>query len=226
MPEQLVLDQVFREGAGVEGHERPGGVAAEPVQLAGDELLAGPALARDQHGTRDPGHAGDVVRELSHRRAPTHEGRFAAEPLAQCRDLTAEPRPLQRVLDLAHDALHRLGLVDEALRTELDRLDAAVVVPRTRVHDHRRAGLASRHAAQHLEAVHARHLEVEQHAVDRLALEHVERLAAAPGDQGLVAADALQVVRVLLRHGGHVVDHHYDRHGTPTLKGGPGRARR
>src|SRR5207237_8195836 len=76
-----------------------------------------------------------------------------------------------------------------------------------------------RAAARHGDAVGARHLEVDSPGVDRVALEEVEPLTPAPGDEGLVAADALQVIGVLLRHGGHVVDHHYDRHGKPTLKG-------
>ena len=62
-------------------------------------------------------------------------------------------------------------------------------------------------APQDLEAVGARHLEIEDDAVDRLATQDVERLVAAGGDDRLVPADALQIVGVLLGHRRNVIDH-------------------
>ena len=110
------------------------------------------------------------------------------------------------MLDLLYHALHRLCLVDEALGAKPDRLGAAVVVPRTRVHDHGRLQAAPRHGAQHFEAVHAGHFEVEDDAIHGLALQRVERRLPAVCDERFVATDALQVVRVLIGHGDHVVD--------------------
>src|SRR5437868_6937778 len=48
--EQLALQQVLRDGRAVEGQERRLGPWAVLVDGAGDDLLAGAALPRDQHG--------------------------------------------------------------------------------------------------------------------------------------------------------------------------------
>src|SRR5439155_26950139 len=45
-----------------------------------------------------------------------------------------------------------------------------------------------------------------------LALECVQGFPPAGRDQGIVPADPLQIVGVLLRHGGHVVDHEHGGH--------------
>ena len=66
--------------------------------------------------------------------------------------------------------------------------------------------------AEHLEAVHPRHLEIEDDAVDRRAAERLERLRAARRGDHLVAAEPPQVVGVLLGHRGHVVHHQHQRH--------------
>ena len=44
--EQLALQQRFGDGGAVDGQERRGGPAAVVVQGAGDQLLAGAALAQ------------------------------------------------------------------------------------------------------------------------------------------------------------------------------------
>ena len=125
---------------------------------------------------------------------------------------TSRPRET-RVLDLLDDALDRLRLVDEPVGAEPHGLDAAVVAAGAGVDDDRRVDAALLQPPQHLEAVGARHLEIEDDAVDRLAGQDVERLVAAGGDDRVVAADAFQVVGVLLGHRRHVVDHeHLHRH--------------
>ena len=43
----------------------------------------------------------------------------------------------ERVLDLLHDPVHRLGLVDKPIGAEADGLDATVVAAGARVDDHR-----------------------------------------------------------------------------------------
>ena len=66
--------------------------------------------------------------------------------------------------------------------------------------------------AQDAEAIEPRHLEVEDHAVHRLARQHLERLDAVRRREHVEAAEALQVVRVLPGHGGNVVDHEHAGH--------------
>ena len=139
--------------------------------------------------------------------------RLAVEPGAQRSQLLHQPPARDRVLDLLHDALDRLRLVDEPVGAEPHRLDAAVVAAGAGVDDDRRVDAALLQPPQDLEAVGARHLEIEDDAVDRLAGEDVERLVAAGGDDRVVAADAFQVVGVLLGHRRHVIDHqHLRRH--------------
>jgi hypothetical protein len=48
--EQLALDQVLRDRAAVEHHERPGRARRVLVQRLGDQLLADAGLAADEHG--------------------------------------------------------------------------------------------------------------------------------------------------------------------------------
>ena len=212
VPEQLVFDQALRERAAVQGDERTVRSGAEAMQLPGDEFLSRSAFADDQHRARNLGDARDGVLEALHGRARAHQRGVGAGALAQGGDLTGEALARERVLDLLHHPLHRLGLVDEALGAEPDRLRAPIVVAGPGVHDHRDAQAASLHGAQHLEAVHPRHFEIEDDAVHGLALECIEGVLPAGRDQSIVPADPLQIVGVLLRHGGHVVDHEHGGH--------------
>ena len=58
-----------------------------------------------------------------------------------------------------------------------------------RQHNHRKFGLVEAQAdgAQHLVTVHAGHLEVEQHEVEGLAIDLLQRLGAVGGSDDLVA---------------------------------------
>src|SRR6058998_78863 len=137
--------------------------------------------------------------------SPTIRTGLGIEAAPQGGELPREPLLLERVLDLLHHAFHRLGLVDEAPGAEPDGLRAAVVVARPGIDEHRHPKPTSLHGSQHFEAVHPRHFQVEDDAVHRFALQQIERRAARERDEHVVAAYALQVVRVLLRHGGYVV---------------------
>ena len=69
MPEQLALQQRLGHGRAVEGHEGTGAPPAAVVQGAGHQVLAGAALAGDQHrGVRGGGPL-DEVAHLAHHRA-------------------------------------------------------------------------------------------------------------------------------------------------------------
>src|SRR5690606_24714551 len=67
--EQLALEQVLRDGAAVDGDERPVLARRAAVDLAGDQLLAGAGLAGDEH--RDVGgrHLLHLAEPLLHRPA-------------------------------------------------------------------------------------------------------------------------------------------------------------
>ena len=195
MPEQLALDQFRRQRRAVDGQEWPARRSGAAAHLAGHQLLARAALAHDQHGARHRRDPGDLLLELRHGGARPHERRLGAQIALQRRHLSGQPLALQHALDLAHHALHRFGLVDEALRAEANRLDAAVVVAGAGVDDDRHLEAAALQGAQHLEAIHAGHLEVEDEAIDRLTLEEVERVTPAGGNERLVATSRVVMGR-------------------------------
>src|SRR5216117_2986113 len=176
------------------------------MKFASDQLLAGAALTDDEYRTWHRRDADDCLLELRERRTRPDERGLEPEAVSEQRDLGREAAALDRILDLLRDPLHRLGLVDETVGAKPDRLRAAVVVTGSRVHNDRHTQPQALHRAQHLEAIHAGHLEIENDAVDRVARQALECRAAALGDERLVAAEALQVIRVLLGHGWHVVD--------------------
>ena len=68
MAEQLALQQGLGDGRAVEGQERRIGAGAVLVDGAGDELLAGAALAGDQHRDVLRRDAADGLVDLAHRR--------------------------------------------------------------------------------------------------------------------------------------------------------------
>ena len=76
MPEELALQQRFRQGRAIDPDERPGAAAGILVQGLGHQLLAGARLAGDEH--RSLG-VGDPADELVHR---LHGGAAADDTLA------------------------------------------------------------------------------------------------------------------------------------------------
>src|SRR5947209_4347191 len=204
--EQLALDELMRQCRAVDRDKRPFGIGAEAVQLASDELFARAAFSDDQHGAGYRRDADDRLLELRERGTRAHERRLEPEPAPEQRDLLAQPTAVDRVLDFLRNPLHRLCFIDEAVRAQSDRLRATVVVARPGVDDDRHPQPESPDGSQDLKAVHSRHFEIEYDAVDRVARQTLERGAAALGYRRLVTAQTLQVVRVLLGHGGDVVD--------------------
>ena len=95
----------------------PFGCRAQPVQIAGDQLLARAALAHDQHRTRDRRDPRDGLSQLRIAAlAPTSE--LSSPSAAQALVTSTEPAPLDRALDFLDHALDRLGLIDEAVGAE------------------------------------------------------------------------------------------------------------
>jgi hypothetical protein len=100
--EQQVLEDLLRERGAVEGVERPLGALALLVQGARDELLAGAALAEDEH--RGVGRA----RRARSSRRPC-ASRRSADELAEVRE-PLDARLELAVLLLELGALERLGM--------------------------------------------------------------------------------------------------------------------
>ena len=115
--------------------------------------------------------------------------------------------------------LHRLGFVDEAVGAQLEGCDAALVVPGSGIDDHRHFTALLLQPAQYLEAIHSRHFQVEDHAVNRGAAEQFQRLTTLDRGYDLVSAQTLEIVGVLLGERGYVVDDQYQGHGLDSLAG-------
>ena len=177
------------------------------MQLARDELLAGPALPHDQDTARNRRDAREGVTQRTHRGAVTDERRVAVKPRLQRSQLADQLPARHGVFDFLDHALDRLRLIDESVRPQPHRLHTAVVTAGARVNDHRRVDAALLQAAQDLEPVDPWHLQIEDHAIDRFARQDIERLIAAGGNRSVVLADAFQVVGILLRHRRNIVDH-------------------
>jgi hypothetical protein len=73
VPEELGLEERFRQAGAVDGDE--GALRARAVGMdgAGHQLLADAALARDQHLRVGPGDALDFLAQLQHRVAAADE---------------------------------------------------------------------------------------------------------------------------------------------------------
>ena len=65
--EQLALQQVLRDGGAVDRDEGPRRRGAQVVQRAGEQLLAGAALAQQQHADIGRRHLLDRPAEREHR---------------------------------------------------------------------------------------------------------------------------------------------------------------
>src|SRR3569623_1103245 len=208
--EQLALDQLGRDRLAVDLGERAAAHRAVAVDRARDELLAGAALAGDQHAAARRCDLRDLPAQLRHHRR-------AAEQLppriglAQRRDLARHPPPIERIAHRHHHAVPVARLLHAVGRTEPRRRDR--ILDRRVATDHHDRDLAELRTrvlaarlerAQQVETVGVSELDVEQHHVDRLAPEHtlglrdrsgfVDRVALALEHHADGAPDVLLVV--------------------------------
>ena len=194
--EQLALEQRLGQRGAVQLHERALGARAALVDRGRDQLLAGAALAGDQHAGARRRDLRDGLEHLLHRRGVADDVREAVllgQPLAQLARLRAQPALLQLALD--HDGqlvdVDRLGQVVGGARAHgrdrgLDRAERGH-------HDHRQVGVALAQACQQLDAVHAGHLQVGEHQVGRELLQLAQRLEPVGGGLDLVALVAQEL---------------------------------
>ena len=195
--EELGLEQLLGNGAAVDGDQGPLRAPTVVVECPRDQLLAGAALARDQHralGVRDPL---DHAEHASDRVALADDAvEFVAAPelAMQLAVLLLQPPVLDRLLDQRPDDVERLaleGLLEVPEGAGLERLDGVSrrVVPRH--HDAGQVGLDLVDLTHQLQAVQARHLDVAQDEVDAGRGDEVERLGGVARGRDLVA-DARQ----------------------------------
>src|SRR5690606_20738606 len=163
-----------------------------------DELLAGTALAGDEHGRR---MARDLRRDLERLR---HRGRLrddlaVAPPgaafLAQARPLAAQRLALLRLLKDEDELIRAERLRQVVVRTALHRLDGELGAAVRGHHDDHAGAAAAAILLEELEAAEPRHAEVAQHDVG-LELERTREAL-------LAVARRLHLVALLRQDGRH-----------------------
>ena len=177
--EQRALDQLAGDGGDVHRDERPVGRLGVAVDHPRHQLLAGAALAADQHGGRQRGHLVHLLEHLARGRArPADEiavALFLLHLRGQRQHLPVEVLPFRGVRD---DRAHRLGLgaLDQhVVGAELHRLHRQVDVGRVGEHHELGQRVVLADDAQEVEAADSRQRRVRQHQVDAVAAEHAER---------------------------------------------------
>ena len=190
MAEQFAFDQVFRQRTAIDGHHRLGGAMALSVQRAGDQFLAGAGFAEDQHAGIRRRDFGDPLANALHGR------RFA--------DQVARPLgPFEAALQGA-EFLRHLALLADARQQRFQRRQFAglgEIVERP-LPQRRHGRVERRFAGEHdgidvgrklfgprddLNAVEARHVEIDQQAIERMAFERGDGGRAVGADGHFVS---------------------------------------
>ena len=178
---ELALEQRFRNGAAVDGDESLVGPGAALVHEPGDELLAGAALAGDEHGGRV---TCDLARHVERRldRGAVADDRVGAangaELVLQLLYLRAQLLALRRFAHGEHDLFGPERLLHVVVGAFLHRCDGRVGIA-VRAHgDDERVTATARVAFDEFEAVHLRHAEIAEHEIDVVRRELAERLFA------------------------------------------------
>ncbi len=190
--EELGLEQVARDGGGVDGDEGRVAARAVAVQRARHQLLAAARLAVDQHGGVRVREPADGAEDLLHRRR-------LAEDLGGERGVLACTILVRGLLERTAHERHRLvhveGLGQVLEGAALEGRHRAVEV-RVRGHDDdRQLRVAGLHLLQQVQAGFAGHADIGQQHGRRLrrALELGERVAgrAEAGVVDALAAEGL-----------------------------------
>ena len=215
MPEQLALEHPFRDGAAVDGDERPRCPRATGVDGACHQLLAGSALSDDKHGRVGERHPRGGLVDLQHAfTAADHvrERVLLADLPLEPSVFGGEPPVPQRPGHHQLDRVHVVRLGDVIVGAAADRLHRAIDVPERRHQQHRRLRRMLVDPVEHLQAVHIPHADVADHRVElAVALQPLHRLRPVGAGE-----NAVPVLREDLRHQrarGAIVVHHQDARG-------------
>ena len=190
--EQLALDQLLGNRRAVHLDERRRAAAAQPVDVARHQLLAGAVLTDDEHPPVGRRRHRDLLAQLRHRVALADHLVLRVHLGAQRQVLGFEMPLPQRVADHEHRLLERERLLDEVEGAHLDRahrrLDVAVAGD-----DHDlRVDLPLAHPRQRRESVHARQPDVEH--------DHVVGLPRQTFETRFAALDGIDVIAFVAQH--------------------------
>ena len=167
-------------------HERPVGAVAVEVQDLGGQVLAGAALAGQQHGR---GRAGGDLRAAGRAAppsagdSPTMRSRRRAAPGWRAASRTSRRSCVvsSALSTISDDVVEVERLVGEVVGADLHRLDGGVDRGIGGQQDDEDVGVVLLDLAQHGDAVDVGQLVVEQHEIDAVA----RRARAPPGRSAL-----------------------------------------
>ncbi len=172
MTEELAFEQRFGQRGAGDVHERMTRPIARVVDDLGREVLAGAALAHEQHRGRR------AHRYFLEQRAHARDrGAHADDPVeavrlrlarAQGPHLAAQARRLERFLDQHRDFVDVERLVGVVIRAVLHRLDRVVHARVRRQHDDQRVGVVLLDLLQDRQPVGIRQPVVQQDEIDAL----------------------------------------------------------
>ena len=186
MAEQLALEQRLRDRRAVDGDEGLAAARRLRVDRARQHLLAGAALARQQHRRLEAGGALHHLEHLDHRLGGRHDRVFAAGALdLAAQQLIGAPQALA-LAGLAQREQHlggREGLREIVVGAALHGLDRELRGAVGGHQDHGRLGQPPHQLGQQLEAVHPGHAQVAEHELGGRDLE------LAQGRLGVGCAD-------------------------------------
>ena len=207
--EQLAFEQRLGQRRAGDVHERPGRAIARVVQDLRGEILAGAALAGQQHRRRRA--CRDLLEQcfqLRDRRAVADDAVEAVRlrlARAQRAHFAAQAGRFERLLDQQRDFIEVERLVRVVIGARLHRLDRHVDARERRQQNHERVGVRFFDLLQDRQSVRIRQTVIEQHEVDAFAmlLERFggglrlddaiaflrEAIAQRPADQLLVVDD-------------------------------------
>ena len=181
VPEQLRLDQLLGNRRAVDLDEPFAAALAVAVDGPRHELLADAAFALyedsrvGRRGAADGRHHLRQAGALADHLVPDFDG-LLERPV-----FVAQPGAVELVLNRQQKAIGARRLLDEVRGAFPDRVDGRRRGAMGREHDDRQRGKHRVEACEHVKAVHAGHLDVEQHEVRRLALGQRQTLLAGCG---------------------------------------------
>ena len=176
--EQLAVEQRADERAAVDRHERTARAPAGEVERARDQLLAGAALAGDQHGRVGLRDLVDRRAHLLHRRRVA-DHRAVREALGQLAVLAAQLVLGERALDDEAQLVGRERLADVVARAELHAAHGGVDRRIRGDQQHRGRRLAGEQLRQDRHAVLIGQVDVAQHEIELLARDRGDRTGAS-----------------------------------------------
>ena len=193
--EQDRFDQVFRDGAAIDGDEGPAGAGRGALNGAGDQFLARAAFAFDQDGNVGLRRAGAQAEHLLHfRRVGDQivEGETVVRLLLQLLHFAGQGADLELVADRDRDAFGAGGLDQKVVGAGAHGFHGGIDAALGGQHDHRQIGIGGAQLGENFQAAHVGHHQVEQHQGDLFAahaVDEIERgLAAGRGDDRHAAA--------------------------------------